>query len=153
MVQHLWGENLHATGPNEILHMDYLSMGPSNISHFTLLALAVTAETGPVVDSLLFWISLFGIPRILVTDMGSHFVNKVLQELTEVFHIEHRSWINGTIERLNREVLATTRVMLSEFQLAHTDWPVLIRLIQSALNSNALPNLGNLSPQEVRGLP
>ena len=69
------------------------------------------------------------------------------------FNIQHNivlagcSWVVGAIERLNREVLATARVMLSEFQLSHTEWR-LVRIMQSALNSNPLPSLNELSPQE-----
>ena len=90
----------------------------------------------PAVESLLFWISL--------SDMGSHFKNTVMKQLTDCHNIQHNivlagcSWVVGAIERLNREVLATARVMLSEFQLSHTEWPCLVRIMQSAL-----------SPQEV----
>ena len=125
-----------------------------------LLISAPSATVGPAVAALLLWFSLFGLPRLIVTDMGSHFVNQVLKSLTLQLRIDHKiiesglSWVNGSIERLNREVLAVARTLLSEFQISHTEWPALLPIVQYVLNSMPLPSLSDVSPIEAfTGLP
>ena len=35
-------------------------------------------------------VTLFGFPKILISDQGTHFVNQLIDELTEEFHIQHK---------------------------------------------------------------
>ena len=53
-------------------------------------------------------ITRFGCPLTLISDQGSHFVNKTIKNLTDQFHIDHR-WSttyhpesNGAIEAFNK---------------------------------------------------
>jgi hypothetical protein len=147
--------------------MDYLYMGPSlqgfewllvlkcGLSHLTLLTPANTANTDVVLQAFQLWISLFGVPKVVFTDMGSHFVNRFLIGLAEALHIEHHitpvacSWVHGSVERLNRDILSVFRPLLSELALTHMEWPRLLSVVQSVLNSSPMESLRGLSPIEV----
>ena len=53
-------------------------------------------------------ITRFGCPLTLISDQGSHFVNKTIKNLTDKFHIDHRRSTayhpqsNGAIEAFNK---------------------------------------------------
>ena len=52
-------------------------------------------------------VTRFGCPKILVSDQGTHFVNKLVNEITAEFHIQHRKTTpyhpqeNGMVEAFN----------------------------------------------------
>jgi hypothetical protein len=61
---------------------------------------------------------------------------------------------NGTIERVNREILQVLKTLLSEFRLSQESWPGVIPFVQSGLNHASLPTLGGLASINVfTGLP
>ena len=53
-------------------------------------------------------ITRFGFPKILISDQGTHFVNKLIVELTAEFQIQHNQTtpyhpqVNGTMEAFNK---------------------------------------------------
>ncbi|ETI44902.1 hypothetical protein F443_10417 [Phytophthora nicotianae P1569] len=63
-------------------------------------------------------------------------------------------WINGSIERLNRDILKVFRTMLLDYKLDTKDWIALVPLVQANLNHSAVPSLGGRAPVEMfTGLP
>ena len=45
------------------------------------------AEAVPIKDCV---VTRFGCPKILISDQGTHFVNKLIEELNEELQIQHR---------------------------------------------------------------
>jgi len=96
------------------------------------------ATADSAAHALVQWFSTFGPPETLVTDGGSHFVNSVLAEVTQTLRTEHHvtvayaPWANGTVERVNKEVVAVLRSLNSQWNLRKQDWPYLIPVVKYA---------------------
>ena len=69
------------------------------------------------------WYARYGIVTHFISDQGTHFMNSLLTELrqfwgaTHHFTQEYCPWANGTIERVNRDILNIYRKLLNEFKL------------------------------------
>lgn len=167
-----WGELIECKNRNEVLHFDYLYMGTSygsskyllvlkdHVSHYCELVVADTAESSVVTEALLDWHARFGIPSVWVSDNGTHFKNEIIAELSrrlrtkQKFTPAYSPWVNGSIERVNRDILQVVRAMLLAYKLSYKDWVYLVPMIQASLNHTALPSLGNRAPVEIfTGLP
>lgn len=151
---------IHGTWPNEVVHMDYLYMGPSSkgptyllilkddLSSFVWLWPTDSANSGSAADALTTWIGSFGCMNWLVSDQGTHFKNELLDLLVKETHTEHHftttytPWANGTVERVCREVLRACRALISEWRLAEQDWPAVSECVQAIINSAPLKRLG-----------
>jgi transposase InsO family protein len=166
------GEQIVATRPVQVLHFDYLFMGPGTGGMTYLLVLkdgfSGTIELVPsgsatadvVAQALLAWCGRYGTPAILVSDQGPHFKNKIIDSVRAALKVEHHfvtplaAWANGTIERANRECLRTFRVLLGENRMGKEKWPYLVAPVQIILNQSPSARLGGVSPLEVMtGMP
>ncbi|OWZ03679.1 hypothetical protein PHMEG_00024541 [Phytophthora megakarya] len=65
------------------------------------------------------------------------------------FSVAYCPWINGSIERLNIDILQVFRTMILEYKLDHREWMSLISVVQGKLNHTALPYLAYKSPLEL----
>ncbi|KAE9352578.1 hypothetical protein PF008_g5392 [Phytophthora fragariae] len=75
---------------------------------------------------------------------------KIEQEFSPVYS----PWLNGTVERLNKDVLQVLRTLLLEYGLDFHEWPYLPPVLQGNLNHTPLHSLGGHSPVELfTGLP
>ena len=159
-----FGTALHADRPNEVLHMDYLYMGPGfdgkkyililrdDLSTYVWLWATDACTSEHAADAIANWVGAFGSPKWLVTDQGSHFQNKLINALTEELRIEHHfttaycPWANGSVERVCREVLRSCKALLAEWNLGCQDWPAVTECVQSVLDHAPLERLGLRSP-------
>ncbi|KAH9104571.1 hypothetical protein LEN26_015003 [Aphanomyces euteiches] len=65
------------------------------------------------------------------------------------FTLAYCPWRNGTVERLNRDILQVMWVLLLEFKLADHQWGYLLPAVQANLNQTPVASLANKSPLEV----
>lgn len=150
-----------------MLHYDFLYMGDSmdttlyvlvlkdGLTHFCELIACDSPTSDVAVQALLDWSKRFGTPEILMSDTGSHFKNLVVNELCQRLSIEQQfavaysPWINGTVERINRDILQVIKVILMEFQLDTREWVYLLPMVQSNLNHTVVLSLNNRGPSEL----
>lgn len=151
---------LHATFPNQVVHFDYLYLGPSSgeekyalgikcdLSSYLWLLPYCSANSENSADGIAKWIRSFGAMTHWVSDQGSHFKNEVMEKLAHDYRISHNftvaysPWVNGTVEAVMRSVQAATRSLLTELKLAPHDWLSVISVVQQALNESPLARLG-----------
>lgn len=159
---------LHGTRPNEVLHFDYLYLGEGSsgnmytlvlkddLSGYCWLSPSTKADASHTARTLARWIRTFTPPDYWISDQGSHFMNEVISEMSTTHRITHNStlaycpWTNGTVKRINRDILAALGAMLAELKLAPQDWPSVIQAIQSVLNEAPTPRLGKHSDSTFR---
>ncbi|KAF0704150.1 hypothetical protein AaE_015087 [Aphanomyces astaci] len=87
-----------------------------------------------------WWTKRFGMPRVWVSDQGTHLKKVAMKALAYKFKVHHDLtlaywlWCNGTVEQMNRDILQVMRVMLREYQLAEQEWDYLLPVVQANLN-------------------
>ncbi|OWZ12007.1 hypothetical protein PHMEG_00014894 [Phytophthora megakarya] len=120
--------------------------------HYDCLYLKSAAE------ALTFWCARYGVPDILVSDQGSHFRNEKVKHLCARMKIQqefspvYSPWLNGTVERLNKDVLQVVRALLLEYKLDLHELPYLLPLRHHWMRSSVddvdqfmVVNLDNVS--------
>ena len=160
-----------ASAPNQVLHADYFYVHPvypdashsyvyclilmDGFTRLTSLTPCVAADSATVVHALLHWASYFGVPAQLSSDQGSHFANKVVEELSHRLGIKqhltvaYAPWSNGMVERRCKTFSEVLRLMLSEARVPASEWPSLLPLIQSVMNNTPSVAIGGFAPVEV----
>lgn len=163
---------IHANRPFEVIHFDYLFIGPSKFTYegvidpkylllikddltsFSWLVPTRAPDALSAADALSRWEASFGPATYWVSDGGSHFTASILKRMRDSYrHVHHVTTAycpqaNGTIERLCREVLRSLRALESEFRLGSQDWPSLTNMLQNVMNMSYLRRLGR-SPIEA----
>lgn len=160
------GSAIPTAKPNEVLHVDYLYMraGTDGLKYFPLIRddfssfvwiRASTVAKGKLAASVLSqWVASFRSMKWIVTDQGSHFGNVLHEDMIckfrprRHFTTAHSPWANGTVERINREMLRSCKALLSEWRLALQDWASVC--IQSIVNQAPLKRLGTRRPGVLR---
>lgn len=161
------GETLVAERPGEVLMMDYIDMGEESegmkyilicadkFGRLCELEPAAAATSIKATQSVLQWGARFGLPDWIITDGGSHFKNRAMKHLTELMGIDHHitlahcPWANGAVEIFGRQLLWTTRALLSELGYTATDWMKVRPLINLVLNYREREVLNGRTPIEV----
>ncbi|OWZ06870.1 hypothetical protein PHMEG_00020817 [Phytophthora megakarya] len=125
----------------ECSHMDYLELGESY---------ADSAASSTAAEVILDWYKRFGLPEMWESENGSHFKAELMKQLADKlkavpnFVPVYTPWINGTVERVNRDILQAPRVMLLEFQLDTQLFTGL--LVPSMLDTMVVPVAGAARP-------
>ena len=168
VISRPYSEQWKARYPNEGIHFDFLYMGDDwedrckyvlvlkdDLSHQCELVACEGPTSQVCVDALLAWASRYGLPYVWISDQGTHFKNKVMQALALRLKVEHRfsvaysPWRNGTVERLNRDLLQVMRILLQEYGLAVEEWPYLLPVVQANLNMTKVRTLKGECPCTV----
>ncbi|OWZ20622.1 hypothetical protein PHMEG_0004934 [Phytophthora megakarya] len=134
---------------------DYIPVLKDDYSHFCELIPDLNADALTAAKSILHWNMRFGPAKVLISDTATHFKNELLTELCRYtqtqqdFTVAYCPWINGSVERINRDILQVLRVMVLESRLRQEQWADLLPLVQANLNQTAVQILANMSPIEV----
>ncbi|MEN9639683.1 MAG: hypothetical protein RLZZ262_1552, partial [Bacteroidota bacterium] len=155
------------TKPNQMLHFDFYSVGPSSMgfeyllvlrdgfSRFVLLVPCKTTDAEAAVNGILDWIALFGIPKAFFSDQGPHFRNKVMKCLVKSLNVIHDfstpycAWANCLVERVLRDLKALFGLLCIETRTDREEWPKLIRNVQMAINHRPSKSLDGEAPVRV----
>jgi hypothetical protein len=167
VVPRPWSETYQCNERKQALHWDFLYLGESfgdmqymlvlkdDASHYCELVKCETPTSAVAADSTMDWHSRFGIPRDWISDQGSHFKNEVIDKLCtrlkckQIFSPTYSPWINGSVERVNRDILQVLRVLILDYKLNHRDWTRLIPIVQASLNHTDVPSLAGKTPGEL----
>ena len=99
-----------------------------DVSLFVSLQPAAFCTSEVVERSHLEWVSVLGTPEVFVSDGSPHFRNNTRKLVAAKLGASHRfsvaysSWSNGTVERMNLEVVRTFRAVMSERGSSLSEW-------------------------------
>ena len=160
------GEQFHAIKRNQVLHMDFLYIKDKeycllirdDLSGKTEMFYMSSADAVSACEAINWWKARYGMRKdtVIITDGGSHFANSLVRELIQKLGVRHHitvaysPWSNGVAERVNREVLKTMRLILS--QLAHKNlkhWKDILPQVQYLINNTPRKRLGGKTHDEV----
>ncbi|RAW34202.1 hypothetical protein PC110_g9486 [Phytophthora cactorum] len=141
LIPQAYGPLLTPTKPNEVVEWDFLSLGEGfgdssyllvvkdDLSHFCELFACATPTAYVAAEALTRWYA------------------RLKEELnfTPVFS----PWLNGTVERLNKDVLQALRALLMKYGLDQHEWPYLIPACQANLNHTRVKSLPGRAPVGV----
>ncbi|GMF22853.1 unnamed protein product [Phytophthora fragariaefolia] len=167
LVQRPWGPTFKVERHNEGVHWDYLTLGASfgqsayvlvikdALTHYYELFPSASPSAWNAADGMVSWYMRSGKPEVLVSDQGPHFQNEMVKMLCSELKVEHAftpvysPWVNGTIERGNKDILQVLRALLIEYKLDAREWPYLLPIVQANIKHTLVESLGNLSPIEL----
>ena len=102
---------------------------------------------------LLDWIGRYGAPRELVSDQGTQFANKIIEELSrmvgssQAFTMRGSKQENGIVERSIKEIRRHLRAIIFSTNLMD-NWSTYLPLVQRILNADVKEALG-VSPAQI----
>jgi len=157
-----------ATRPNEILTWDYLDMGVTgegdfnyilvlkdSFSGFVYMAPCQAQNASTSAQHMMDWISLFGLPKVVMSDNGTPFTAQVVRDVLggwnvgQYFTTAYCPFSNGCIERVNRDIKKMMHTLMSVHRLEMDEWPQMVPIVQSMVNQRPAPRLDNKAPITV----
>lgn len=94
------------------------------------------------------WQRTFTAPNCWVSDKSPHFINETFITMPSIYNIQYKptaaytSSVNGTIERLNRDILAAMRARPATPKLGPQAWVRKIDIVPTTLNETRKKFLG-----------
>ncbi|CEP02997.1 hypothetical protein PBRA_009215 [Plasmodiophora brassicae] len=165
------GHACHATIRGQVLHMDYLYMMPSmeeaghdfkwilvlrdDLSGLVHLVPTVVPDSLTTVQALMEWRSKSGTPEIIVSDQASYVMSEVTREYSKLCNVKQHwttayiHYPNGTVEVVNKHVLALFRAICSDLRWQKEEWPWLIKVVEHVLHHRPQQRLGGRAPVQV----
>ena len=127
--------NYEATQMNEILHIDMVGPLPitepgykylvTMVDRFSRYAMAIPVcdmEAMTVAKAMMRWISIFGPPKICISDQGPNFMSDIFQNLCKILNIDkkrttpYHPQTNARVERFHRYLKTRIKIL----QTLHT---------------------------------
>lgn len=167
VIQRPHGEVLHGQHVGEVMHWDYLEfpldrwgrkyvlVGKDDVSQFVLAYVCDRADSETSVSKLRDFVCTHSIvPTWFTADQGRHFEGALEETLRGLGvqrkrHLVYTPQANGTVERVNRDLIGTVIALLSELGLSSRDWPTVLDLAVVAHNNAPSRQLMNLTPTQV----
>ena len=93
------------------------------------------------------WIAKFGLPEILVTDMGTEFINNEIITLCHLYNSKqkprtsHAPCTNGLVEGINRSLQEYLRCIIKGNNKRYTEWSADVKVVPIAYNSQIITTL------------
>lgn len=116
-------------------------------THYVELVACDGPTSAVAAGALLDWYSIDGIASVWVSDSGSHFKSQVIADLNrrlnarQGFILAYSPWKNGSVERVNRDIVQVLRALTLEFRVNMLDWPYLLLLVQPSINHSPVESL------------
>eukprot|EP00918_Siedleckia_nematoides_P012180 GHVU01026690.1.p1 GENE.GHVU01026690.1~~GHVU01026690.1.p1 ORF type:complete len:471 (-),score=44.75 GHVU01026690.1:387-1799(-) len=149
-----WGRTLWAKNPGDVLHMDYFAPDTAQLTwkyllimvdgftKFTRLYLCMSCTAEEAKEHLFEWCRSYNLPLWLVSDQGSHFKARIVQNLAKQLGYRHHMvpaavpWANGVVENMGKQTLKVLRVLHSEARVAGNEftWMECVALVERRLN-------------------
>ena len=114
------------------------------LSRRVLLYPCTASDSANACDGIKAWIMEHGLPTALYSDTASHFVSSHIQQLEDVFAMEHlfavpySPWTNGAVKRAGGIALELLRSACSERRLESHLWYLAIGVVQHAIGTARL---------------
>jgi len=142
--------------PKDQFGNQYVCVITDSFSRFVMLFPTPDATALSAARSLLQWVGLFGAPIELLSDMGTQFINKTIDELLKLMHITKRDILagvhaqNSIVERRNKEVNRHLRDILFHTKVKDK-WSEALPLVQRIMNSQRMAPIGTSPAQIIYG--
>lgn len=140
--------------PCSLTSSRWIYIGVEETSKLTMLGHAVSSSTMEIVMFFLQVFAIFGLPRIIRSDLGPQFLSLVCDEFCQVTGIEHKFGIadrhqsDGVVE--NAASLVWPYLRLAAHDLRRYEvWTPLLCQVQLACNALARDVLGGASASEI----
>jgi transposase InsO family protein len=166
------GDQLKASHRGQIVSMDYCYIAPrtststhsfvyilvlkDEFSGFVELVPCEHANHEHAVEQILLWKARYGcVPSYIRSDQGSHFMNKVTQNLCRRLGIKQHfttpycPWANGSVEIVNKTMIEAFTTIILERNMKPDDWPYLLPIVMSIINGTKSDRLGDHAPLQV----
>ena len=131
----------------------YIVVIIDSFTRYTKLYPVPSTKAEDALHPILDWISQFGCPSEIVSDNGTQYVNKLIEQFTQAAGIEHATIHaysheeNAIVERANKEVNRHLRAMTYDRKIRE-DWELYLPLAQRILNTMTHTSIG-VSPSQM----
>ena len=105
-------------------------------------------------QAIIQWCGTFGVPNEIHSDLGSQYLNQVVEEMeqligfTHTFNISaHSKEENGMVERANKEVMRHLRTYIFDKNIV-SDWSINLPFVKRIINASSHEAIG-CSPADI----
>ena len=133
--------------PPDMYGNKYLQVMVDCFSRFVMLRPAKSNDSKSAAKSLLHWVGMFGPMNELLSDMGTEFINSIVDELLKLMKVKKLDILAGSkkqnsiVERRNKEVIRHIRQII-ESEKVKDHWSDASPLTQRIMNANTCDSIG-----------